>query len=101
MSCGIASNPSCSLAVFLVEPFSLAVNLHTCAVDKKMQWLRTVKPLEQDCQATTATAEGRMIGDGDIDPEHIGDRTQKTFGLTQRLSEHQAKRKAGSMAIAE
>src|SRR5271168_5355089 len=60
-----------------------------------MQWLRTVKPLEQYCQATTATAQGRMIGDGDIDPEHIGDRTQKTFGLTQRLVEHQAKREGG------
>ena len=36
-----------------------------------------------------------MIGDGDIDPEQIGDRTQKTFGLTQRLMEHQTKRKAG------
>ncbi len=36
-----------------------------------------------------------MIRDGNIDPEHIGDRTQKTVGLTQRLVEHQAKRKAG------
>jgi hypothetical protein len=46
-------------------------------------------------QATTATAEDGMIGDGDIDPEQIGNRTQKTFGLTQRLVELQAKRKAG------
>ena len=43
-------------AVFLIEPFSLALNLQTCTVDKKMQWLRMIKPLEQDCQATTATA---------------------------------------------
>src|SRR5271163_4745564 len=91
----LAPSPARPNAVFLIEPFSLAVNLQTRAVDKKMQWLRTVKPLEQDCQATTATAEGRMIGDGDIDPEQIGDRTQKTFGLTQRLLEHQTKRKAG------
>ena len=82
-------------AAFLIEPFSLAVNLQTRAVDKKMHWLRTVKPPEQDCQATTATAEGGMIGNGDIDPEHIRNRTQKTFGLTQRLVEHQAKREAG------
>src|SRR5271168_2640702 len=82
-------------AVFLIEPFALAVNLQTRAVDKKMQWLRTAKPLAQDCQATTATAQGRMIGDGDIDPEHIRDRMQKTFGLTQRLAEHQTKREAG------
>ena len=48
-------------AVFLIEPFALAVNLQSRAVDKKMQWLRTVKPLGQDRQATTATAEGRMV----------------------------------------
>jgi hypothetical protein len=36
-----------------------------------------------------------MIGDGDIDPEHIRARTQKTFGLTQRLVEHQTKCEAG------
>jgi hypothetical protein len=82
-------------AVLLIEPFSLAVNLQTCAVDKKMQWLRTIKPHEQDCQATTATAEGCMIVDGDIDPEHIGDRTQKTLSLTQQLVEHQARCEAG------
>jgi hypothetical protein len=52
----LAPPPARPNAVFLIEPFSLAVNLQTRAVDKKMQWLRTVKPLEQDCQATTATA---------------------------------------------
>ena len=36
-----------------------------------------------------------MIRDGDIDPEHIGDRTKKTFGLTQRMVGRQAKRGAG------
>jgi hypothetical protein len=36
-----------------------------------------------------------MIWNGDINPEHIGDRTQKTFSLTQRLVEQQAKREAG------
>ena len=44
----LAPPPARPNAVFLVEPFSLALNLQTCAVDKKMQWLRTVKPLAQD-----------------------------------------------------
>jgi hypothetical protein len=65
----LAPSPARPNAVFLIKPFSLAVNLHTCAVDKKMQWLRTIKPLEQDCQSTTATAEGGMIWDGNIDSE--------------------------------
>ena len=96
----LAPPPARPNAAFLVEPFSLAVNLQTCAVDKQMQWLRTVKPLEQSCQATIATAEGRMIRDGNIDPEQIGDRTQKTFGLTQRWW-NTDEAQAGLMAIAE
>ena len=55
-ACATAGATECR--VFLIEPFSLAVNLLTHAVDKKMQWLRTAKPLEKDCQATTATAPG-------------------------------------------
>src|SRR5215471_15942640 len=43
----------------------------------------------QDCQADTATTEGGMIWDGDIDAEHIGNGSQQSFGLTQRLVEHQ------------
>ena len=72
-------------AVFVVEPFSVAVNLEAGAVDKKMQGLRAIGTLRQDRQSTTTTTQGRMIGDGDIDPEHIGDRPQQTFGLPQRL----------------
>jgi hypothetical protein len=58
-------------AVLLVQPFAFAVNLQACAVDKKMQRLRGVKPLQQNGQATTASAQGCMIGDGDIDPERF------------------------------
>jgi len=35
-----------------------------------------------------------MIGDGDVDLEHVGDRSQQTLGLSQRLMEDQADRKA-------
>jgi len=45
----LAPSPTRSNAVFLIEPFSLAVDLQTCAVDKNMQLLRTIKPHEQDC----------------------------------------------------
>src|ERR1700733_10971814 len=58
----LAPPPARPNAVFLIKPFSFAVNLQSCAVDKKMQWLRTVKPHGQDCQATTATAQGRARG---------------------------------------
>jgi hypothetical protein len=35
-----------------------------------------------------------VIGDGDVDLEHVGDRSQQTLGLSQRLVEYQAKREA-------
>src|SRR5271166_5748179 len=59
-----------------------------------MQWLCAVSPLRQNRQAVTAPAQGCMIGDGDIDREYVGDRSQQALGLTQRLMEYQAESKA-------
>jgi hypothetical protein len=59
----LAPPPARPNAVFLIKPFSLAVNLQTCAIDKKMQWLRTIEPLEQDRDKAIATrrdAEERL-----------------------------------------
>ena len=70
-------------AVLLVVPFTFAVNLQTCAVDKKMQWPCWVAPMQQSGQATTAAAQGRMIRDGDIDTKQVDDRTQQALGLAQ------------------
>lgn len=43
-------------AVFLIEPFALAVNLEASAVDQEMQWLRAIDALRQDRQAAAAPA---------------------------------------------
>src|ERR1700728_5363299 len=59
-----------------------------------MQWLPAVNSLRQDRQATTAAAQCRVIGDGDVDLEHVGDRSQQTLRLSQRLMEYQAEREA-------
>src|ERR1700733_13233635 len=59
-----------------------------------MQWLRAVNSLRQDRQAATAAAKRRVIGDGDVDLERAGDRSQQTLGLSQRLLEYQAEREA-------
>ena len=90
----LAPPPARPDAVFLIEPFALAVNLQAGAVDEKMQWFVAVDPFRQDRQAATATAQSRVIRDGDIDLEHVGDRSQQAFGLTKRLMEYQAKREA-------
>src|SRR5512134_2112171 len=82
-------------SVFLIEPFTLAVNLQAGAVDEKMQWLVAVDPLWQDRQAATPTTQSRVIRDGDSDLEHVGNRSQHALGLTQRLMEYQAQREAG------
>jgi hypothetical protein len=50
--------------------------------------------LRQYRQAASPSAQSRVIGDSNGDPEHIGDRTTQAFRLTQRLVEHQAKREA-------
>jgi len=52
----LAPPPARPNAALLIGPFSRVVNLQARTVDKKMKWLRTVKPHGQDCQATTATA---------------------------------------------
>jgi hypothetical protein len=35
-----------------------------------------------------------VIGDGDVDLEHVGDRSQQALGLSQRLVEYEAEREA-------
>src|ERR1700682_2498358 len=79
-------------AMFLIQPFALAVNLQAGAVDKKMQRFVAVDPFRQDHQAATATTQSRMIRDGDINREHVGNRSQHPFGLTKRLMAYQTKR---------
>jgi uncharacterized Zn-finger protein len=69
----LAPSPARADAVFLIEPFALAVNLQTGAVDQQMQWLCVVNSLQQDRQAATAAAQCGVIGDGDVDLEHVGD----------------------------
>jgi hypothetical protein len=60
----------------------------------KMQRLTASGPLGQDGHAAARSALSGMIRNGDIDLEHLGDRSQHTRSLTQRLVEHQAKREA-------
>src|ERR1700722_15081484 len=91
----LAPSPTRPDTVFLVEPFALAINLEAGAVDQKVQWPCPIDSLWQDGQPAAATAKRRMIRNGNIDPEHIGDRTKQSLCLTERLVEHQAKRKAG------
>ena len=56
-----------------------------------MQGLFTTNRLWQDGQIATPTAQRCVIGDSNIELEHIDDRSRQAFGLTQRLVEHQAK----------
>src|ERR1700722_5151880 len=69
----LAPAPARADAVFLIEPLALAVNLQAGAVDQQMQWLCGVDSLRQDRQAATAAAQCGMIGNSDVDLEHVGD----------------------------
>jgi hypothetical protein len=97
----LAPTPARADAVFLIEPFALAVNLQTRAVDQEVQRLGAVNSLRQDCQAATAAAQCGVIGDGDVDLEHVGDRLQQTLGLSQRLVNTSRSARLVSMASAE
>src|SRR5208282_4716419 len=87
----VAPAPRRADTAFLIQPFALAVDLQAGAIDKEMQGLFTTNRLRQDGQIATPTAQRCVIGDCNIELEHIGDRSQQAFGLTQRLVEHQAK----------
>jgi hypothetical protein len=42
----------------------------------------------RDLQRHCPTAQGRVIGDGEIEPEQAHDGTDQAFGLAQRQTEH-------------
>jgi hypothetical protein len=68
-------------AVLLIEPLALAVNLQPGAIDRQMQRLCAVNSPRQDRQAATAAAQCDVIGDGDVNFEHVGDRLAQTLSL--------------------
>ena len=55
-----------------IQPFAFAVDPETGAAHYQMQRLCPMDVSWPDCQADTATAEGGMIWDGDVDAERIG-----------------------------
>jgi hypothetical protein len=60
-----------------------------------MEWFVTVNRLWQNGQAAASAAQCRVVGNCNIDVEQSRVRSQQSFSLTQRLVEHQAKRKRG------
>jgi hypothetical protein len=69
--------------------------LQAGAIDKAMQGLLATDRLWQNGQTSTPAAQRGVSGDGNIDVEHIGNRSQQAFGLPQRLVKHQAQHEAG------
>ena len=54
-------------------PFAFAVDFQTGAIhDQRCSCSVRMDVFWQDCQADSATTEGSMIWDGDVDIEHIG-----------------------------
>ena len=54
----LAPPPTRPDAVFLIEPFALAVNLQTSAVNQQMQWLCAMNSLRQDRESTRSGFRG-------------------------------------------
>ena len=71
-------------AMLRIQPFAFAVDFETGAVHHQVQRLCPPDVSWQNCQADTATTEGGMIGDGDVDvhrPEntYLGTGSDGTF----------------------
>src|SRR5271170_3474639 len=90
-----APTPRGTNTALLIQPFALAIDLQTSAVDEEMQWFVTTNRLWWNCQPAPSAAQCRVVGNCDLDVEQSRDRSQQSFSLTQRLVEHQAKRKRG------
>ena len=55
-----------------IQPFAFAVDFQAGAIHDQVQLLCPMDVFWQDCRADSATTEGGMIWDGDVDVEHIG-----------------------------
>jgi hypothetical protein len=90
-----APTPRGTNATLLIQPFAFAIDLQASTVDEEMERFVTVKRLWQNGQAAPSAAQCRVVRNCNIDVEQSRDRSQQSFSLTQRLVEHQAKRKRG------
>jgi hypothetical protein len=96
-----APTPRGTNATLLIQPFALAIDLQTSTVDEEMELFVTTNRPWQNGQPAPSAAQCRMVGNRNIDVEQSRNRSQQSFSLTQRLVEHQAKRKRGLDGYAE
>jgi hypothetical protein len=89
-----APTPRGTNATLLIQPFALAIDLQTSTVDEEMERFVTVNRLWQNGQATASA--GSMSCGRELQYRcRAEQRSRQSFSLTQRLVEHQAKRKRG------
>ena len=90
-----APTPRGTNTTLLIQPLALAIDLQTSTVDEEMEWFVTTNRPWQNGQPAPSAAQCRVVGNCNIDVEQSRNRSQQSFSLTQRLVEHQAKRKRG------
>src|ERR1700712_4215318 len=81
--------------MFLIKPFTFAVDLYPRAVDQQVQGLVPLDPLRQHPQSATTPAERGVVRDRQVNIEQADNRSHRSLGLTQRLVKHQAKGQTG------
>ena len=71
--------------MFFLQPLTRAVDLQTCAIDQNVDGLllgdAIIVPLIRRARLACTTAQGRVIGNGEIQSNQLQHRGQEAFGL--------------------
>jgi len=82
--------------MLFLQPLASAADLQPCAIDQDVDrpFLRDaiIVPLVRRLPLTGPTAQGRVIGNDEIQPNQLQYRGQEAFGLPQPQAEHQPQR---------
>lgn len=79
--------------MIFLQPLASAVDLQPCAIDQDVDgpFLRDaiIVPLVRRSRFNCTMAQGRVIGNGEIQPNQLQHRDNEAFRLTQPKAEHQ------------
>ena len=82
--------------MLFLQPLASAVDLQPCAIDQGVEgpFFRDaiIVPLVRRSRFICTTAQGRVIGNGEMQPHQLQHRGQEAFGLPQPQAEYQSQR---------
>jgi hypothetical protein len=77
-------------AMFFKQPFTGAAQFQSGATDNQVKFARSNPRWIANRQSARPPAQSRMIGNRQVDLQHIHDRSDQAFALAKRQSKHGA-----------